>query len=965
MKSKLLAIYPQFFCNETPCARHGSGGFMPIEIRLPSRDYDGPVGIAFVGGPVRRDDIQGGKPFSGRAGNLVRDMVTWMGDPQGGYAFLHAIRCGAAGRQGDEEEGSGVPEGEGDTSSWRNAYQLDYQHCRKHLEADLERLAPRVVCFLGLEAVKSFFPEADSHAKFANRVFDIDIGGKKVPAVSLLTPNILLENPHATSYFASGLNKAYDLAANGTDSIHHPSRWVTTPKIDYLDQPKMVGEMVDYLLEGTDPSQVCGFDVEAKNLNHRYGNQLTMLQFGVDPKHIFCVPFQYIHCPYSAEQVEEVRLHLVRLFTQKPKFRFWVTHFGQFEQARIMCSVLRGRTFSNAPMVDTAALAHLLDENRLRLNKYGIGFSLKLLTPETIGRNTYSEVAIQARSGGELYRLPPKDLLPYAADDVVNTLLLYEHYCMLAAQQGYLKPMIKLAANLYSRVFRSFATLQYNGLFCNLKQTRSLSSPNSVVIKRIREIEKELKSFPAVQAANKKITTDVLEGQRQIYGSMWAFNLSKKDHMLELFLNQMNLDPVEFTKTGEPSIDDTFYEEYKLQHPEVKLVSEWVGLKKMVTSYAKALGKYVDPSFNDVDHCTDSRIRADIGFINTVTGRPSAKNPNIQAVIRAEDLASQEIKSIYAAQQSYGAWAPGKPVERVFVQLDYMAAEVRAWGILAKDPGLGDAFRKGMAARQRYRTDPTPENKKIAEVEGDIHKQTASRMFKLDIYDVPKKKRQETKAIVFGLIAARGERAIADQLKMSDSQEKLDEVHRLCEEFRGMFPVSTGWLDRMEQEVFDKLEVESCIGRKRRVFAPLLNPWLSKAIKAAHGEAKRLARNNPIQGFMSDITVMGTSLMVEYIEEHQRDWKLVNVVHDSCLAEIPIDEVEEYIKIAEHIFTHGVMDEMTKIWGVEWWCPLEAEFDLGIRWGEMEKWDFSVKHLKYLIEWLRRGGFLEKDKKAA
>lgn len=79
-----------------------------------------------------------------------------------------------------------------------------------------------------------------------------------------------------------------------------------------------------------------------------------------------------------------------------------------------------------------------------------------------------------------------------------------------------------------------------------------------------------------------------------------------------------------------------------------------------------------------------------------------------------------------------------------------------------------------------------------------------------------------------------------------------------------------------------------------------------------------------------------------------------DVVHDSLVMQVPIDEVSEALKVVQPFFTSKLMERMKKIWGVHFNIPLEVDFEIGLKWGDAESWDGTQIHLDYLMNKLRK-----------
>lgn len=977
-----LKVLPQK-CEEKDCPSHRRCHDVASTLIQIGKPPTTKVDVMFVGDIPFEDDIKTGESFSASSIEFLKDVISDVGFPENGYGFTSLLRCRPMDRDG----------------SPRRPEQYELNLCRQHLERDLALAEPKVLICHGLQALRALVPAYEHQRIKYNKLFDVEIGGKRYWALAIVKTHEVLMSTSLIPHYMDGISKALGIAKHGKASLQHPSRWEANPTIHYCDTIEKIEQMVEFLLHETSEKDACSFDVETRNLNSRYGNALVTLQFCIDPKkEVWVVPYNYQWGPFMESDLKVIKGLMKRLFTEKPNFKYWLTHFGVFEQQQVMEFITDGNTFKNAPMVDIMALAYILDENRVKTQKMiKQGLSLKMLASEFLGRDTYDTQILAERSAGNLYKAKPEELIPYAAEDVINTSLLYRYLRLIAKSDGYLEKAVLLAVNVFSGAFRLFAKIKRNGIFADLEHLRVLASKVSPIIDRMNEIEKELRELPNVKKANAILAKRKSGNQKALFGTPWVFQLKKKEHLQTLFFEVMGLKPIKGKKkkkTKGASIDKLFYEAYAgsqatpVPNPikEVALVQEHTGFKKLATGYTRKIIKLVDPNSKELDHATDCRVRANFGFTDTVTGRPNCTGPNIQNVPRADTPTKASVKSMYCAQQSYGAWRPGKKVERVLMQLDYAAAEVRWWALISGDKILAEILRNGKFARDAYRKNPTPENKAKAKVAGDIHQQTAWLMFPelyaeinrkikiakeqlagattdeekkalqktIDALDKEGKDlRQNTKAIVFALIYGGGPSLIAQRIQKEDD---LPYVKQLCSDFADRFPAANRWLRQIEKVARYQNFVESPIGRRRRLPEYLINEETFRSLEWTHASASRLARNAPIQGVASDGCIIGATFWLDYIEDHGKDWKIVNIVHDSCVTEIPIEDIEEAARAAEKCFTVRMMNRIRDIWGVDFICPLEVDLDFGVKWGSMKKMDWNPVEIEKLKVWLAAGG---------
>jgi uracil-DNA glycosylase family 4 len=931
-------------CRDGSCPLYSRLDCVPAELAY--QFEEDACELLFVGEAPGETEAEKQRPFVGVSGRLLRRAVAEAKTADINIGYSNVVRCLPRDEKGEI----------------RKPAPAEVKACRHFLMADIARFDPDVICLLGATAINMFLPDRPTVHAERGRWRRMKIAGRERIVMTTWHPAYVCRQYSALPMWFADLQLCLRMAAGWEPR----PEWGRVGRSRCLKTVDQVADLVEQVLQ-LDRGHYVAVDVETRNLNKRYGNRLGMLQFSWDGVEAHCVPLDHPQTPFDESGLRAVRKLLRRLFTRKPSFRGWLTHFGKFEQIQIGQHVLdRGdgvaRTFSNAPMFDTGAFAYLLNENATTTK--GAAYALKLLARQYLGFFHYDDATLMARAEGNLLQLPLDcpvpigepgwypNLTDYGGMDAYVTWRLFWALQEEATVQRYRNKALKLLEHLFGPTFRLLSVIERNGFWGNLSHLKMLQDPErSPIVSRLLEIdEKELPAIESAQRANETLVLQKSHGAPPIFDMPWYLNLNKNDHVREWLVNELQLEPLEVGKSGAASVGKAFFQHYN-DVPEVALVEERRGLAKLQSAYIKQLIEYIDPRYATED-CQDGRVRCDLFFTTTVSGRGSASNPNMQQQVRGDSPAKAAIKNIWQAEQPGVQrtfkvdFAKGPPdldarvlqePTNCLVQLDYVTAEVKIWGILSGCPTLAAALLKGYEMRQQYRRSPSPELKDVAAFEGDLHRNTASLMFGVPVAEVDKAMRTGSKSITFGSMYGRGVKALAAQIKKDE-----DEAQELLDKFAAAFPVGWAWLQRCPVIAGERWYIETPMGRRRRLPSYLLwSNHMSWDERRVVSECDRMAKNSPIQAFSSDIGFLGATLFSRYIEQNSRSWKLQNVVHDSCVYEVPIAELRESVEVAEQCFTTDVMQAITDVWGVEWNCPLEIDFEFGLAWGELQKWDFT------------------------
>lgn len=772
----------------------------------------------------------------------------------------------------------------------------------------VERYKPEAVVVFGANSMKGLSPDlklsSNKHIIHYIHVLKSPTG-LSVPFLCMASPRVFLTNKFESLTAKEDIVKL-QLLASGK---HY---WKEGKVID-LNTDKSAEEYIDFLLN--DHKGWVAYDTETRNLNVAHNNTLGVMQFATDPHTGYVLYWDHAYNKRDKERDKLVLFPKLRkLFGGSSNIAGWVMHNAQFDvaQTRNHFNV----TWSSKTIYDTLLLAHHLDQNRsdkVRLGSmvYGEGgYSLKQCVAEFIGYRGYDAETLTARKDGGVLDLPYDKLTRYAGQDGFATYRLLVYLMSWASAIGVKDKITTFSRVIHSKAIKAFQEMTATGMLVDMQQIETLALPNSILAKEVKRIDGELRKDKTVQIINRELLQKKTNA-KTFWEVPWIFNIGKPAGRNMLFFTSEHGRQYPPNDKGKYSCDDKFQERYKDKDPLVKLLSTYTEIAKLKSSYVDKIGIAMRLAKSKRTDLIDGRVHSKYLLHGTKTGRLASVGPNMQQVPRADNDYKKPVKSIFVT-----------PRKRVILQADFAAAEVRMWGSLSEDEFLCRLLTESFLKRAAYRSNPTDERlRDEAELMADIHKQTASLMFAIDIKDVTKAIRTITKGITFGLIYGRGVRSIAEQLQRSE-----EETQALCDKFFKQFPGGVAWLNEQKQFCSKYGFVETPFGRRRYL------PWVFSDDQGIAASALRQSINTPVQSASGDYATLSISLLYEDLckKKLTKHFKLINAVHDSTLLEIPdsVDALAEACEITRQNFTVKAREICENEFNFEIKAPMDIDMEI-------------------------------------
>ena len=348
------------------------------------------------------------------------------------------------------------------------------------------------------------------------------------------------------------------------------------------------------------------------------------------------------------------------------------------------------------------------------------------------------------------------------------------------------------------------------------------------------------------------------------------FNPNSTKQLRVLLFDIVGLQPTgKKTGTGAESTDAEVLTDLSSQHPVPNLILK-------VRQKSKLKNTYIDKLIPAID--SDHKVRTNFNITSTTSGRLSSSGKfNMQQLPRDDGL----IKGCIVAPPGYK-----------IVALDLTTAEVYYAAVLSGDKALLNVF-------VEMTVNP--------DTGADFHSTIAHMVFHLTCEPREVKKlypalRQAAKAITFGILFGSGPRKVAETVSQAMYEDHIengtplevctaDEAKEYIKAYFTRFPRLKAWIDECHTQIRDKGFIYSWYGRKRR-----LRNIRSSDKGVASGEI-RSGFNAVIQSASSDSLLMGSTHADLEIVEKGLDASIFALVHDSIVAVVREDLVEEYTEI--------------------------------------------------------------------
>ncbi len=447
----------------------------------------------------------------------------------------------------------------------------------------------------------------------------------------------------------------------------------------------------------------------------------------------------------------------------------------------------------------------------------------------------------KGKNQGNMRDLDPKQVSDYACEDADITFQLYQ---ILAPQiqKEHLKDLFHTMemplVNVIQRMEREGIAIDVEGL-----KTLSLRLEEDSI-----SLEKEIKEISGED-----------------------FNLDSPKQLGEVLFEKMKINAkAKKTKTGQYQTSEDALEQYRNDHPIIGKILEYRQNKKLKGTYVDPLPTLLNPN--------DHRVHTSYMQTVTATGRLSSNNPNLQNI----PIRTQKGKEIRKTFISRGP-------EFKIMAADYSQIELRIIAALSKDPGMIDAFQKGI----------------------DIHTATAANVFHVPLAEVTKDQRSAAKAVNFGIMYGQGPFGLAQNLGISRTEAKS-----IIDSYFEQFGTIKSFMDGLVNDARELGYVETIMKRRRYL------PDINSANAIVRGYAERNAINAPIQGSAADIIKLAMIAVDKAMQEQKVQSKLLLQVHDELVFDVHISEQDLMRKLVQEAMESAI----------ELVVPMEVEVKIADNW---------------------------------
>ncbi len=431
---------------------------------------------------------------------------------------------------------------------------------------------------------------------------------------------------------------------------------------------------------------------------------------------------------------------------------------------------------------------------------------------------------------------------------------------------------ICLQANLSLELYKVLDKELKNHDLLNIFQ--SIEMPLSPILTKMEHhgIKLDTNKLEGIAKTNKESLNKLSKKIQKLADK--KFNINSTKQLKEVLYIDLNIpsEGIKKTKTGFSTAEEELYK-IKNLHPIVPLLLEYRELFKLQSTYLDALPKLLNPKTKRIHTNWQQNI--------TATGRLSSTEPNLQN-IPTKTTRGRQIRSAFVAENGWQ-----------LLGFDYSQIELRITAHLSGDKKMIKAFLD----------------------RADIHIKTAAAINNISESEVSPQKRQEAKAVNFGIIYGQGPHGLSQAANISyyEAKEFIDRYFLI-------YPGVKKLMDKSIKQAQENGFSSTILGRKRPIAD--INAKQANIRKAA----ERVAINTPIQGTAADIIKLAMIEINQLIKNNENDIKLLLQIHDELIFSVKEDKISDY---KDNIIK--IMEEVIKLK-----VPILVQENIGQSWEELK-----------------------------
>ena len=366
-----------------------------------------------------------------------------------------------------------------------------------------------------------------------------------------------------------------------------------------------------------------------------------------------------------------------------------------------------------------------------------------------------------------------------------------------------------------------------------------------------------------------KFKEEIVRTEKEIFElAEEEFNINSPKQLGKILFEKLDLPVIKKTKTGY-STNAEVLEKLQDKHEIIPKITYYRQITKLNSTYVEGLKNVID---------VDGKIHSTFNQTVTTTGRLSSTEPNLQNIPIKYEM-GREIRKVFIPNEEGD----------ILLSCDYSQIELRVLAQMSQDKNMIDAFKD----------------------HSDIHRKTASEVFKVPIEEVTPLMRSRAKAVNFGIVYGISDFSLSQDLHITKK-----EASEYMEIYFDRYPNIKGYLDSLIEEAKENGFVLTILNRRRFI------PEIKSSNKIVKSLGERLSMNAPIQGSAADIIKLAMVNVYNKLNELKLKSKIILQVHDELILNVKEEELEQVKNL--------VKTEMENVLKID--VPLEVDINVGNTW---------------------------------